>query len=337
MKYKECKKCESYQRVKQTLDVLDRRVRYIKPPPGEIPGLKGIDIYGETLPKDETIGGDHIIYIDFNKRYDLNARINRIEEKWQEEMKTFSKEERANNPYILEKEREKEEIVKSLNENRTRAGVLVADVKGHDDSGSFIAGMLHQSFLTGVLYEMKIYGKITTNLFEKINTRFYNSSSIDDFFTMIYGEISEDGKFVFISAGHPPPLVFSNKFNRFMEIPDNSIVNYPPIGIIPSEKDIDATLNKSILGYKHEYTINKIDLMGDGDILLLYTDGLSELENSKGEDFFPFHLEKVLKEKKLLSVEEICSSLREEIFNFCDDIQDDITIVIIKKFNSANF
>ena len=40
-----------------------------------IPELKGIDIYGETIPLDGLIGGDHIIYVDFKKRYDLEARI----------------------------------------------------------------------------------------------------------------------------------------------------------------------------------------------------------------------------------------------------------------------
>ena len=147
-----------------------------------------------------------------------------------------------------------------------------------------MVGMLHQSFLTGALYELKIYGRITTNLFEKINTRFYNSSSVDDFFTMIYGEISEEGKFKFISAGHPAPLVFSNKFDHFMDIHSENIVNFPPIGVIPSSKDIDAAMSKSILGYKQEYQVNQIELMGNGDIMLLYTDGLSELENSKGEN-----------------------------------------------------
>lgn len=331
MKHEECKECAFYSRIKNTLDILDRRVKYIKPPAGEIPEIKGIDIYGETLPKEGTIGGDHIIYLDFNKRYNLSARIKKIEEKWQEDIKEFSKEELLNNPYILKKKKEKDEIINALKNNGHKAGVLVADVKGHDESGSFIVGMLHQSFLTGALYELKIYGHITTNLFEKLNTRFYNSSSVDDFFTMIYGEISEEGKFKFISAGHPAPLVFSNEFDHFMDIHSENIVNFPPIGVIPSRKDIDAAMSKSILGYKQVYQVNQIELMGNGDIMLLYTDGLSELENSKGENFSPVQLEKVLKENKSLPAKDICSAIREKIFKFSDNLQDDITYVIIKK------
>lgn len=331
MIHEECIKCEFYDRIKKTFNILESRVKHIKPPPGEIPEIEGIDIFGEILPKEETIGGDHIIYIDFNKRYNLNARINKVEKRWEEDISGFSEEELQKNPYVLKKKKEKEGMIKFLNDNKSRAGILIADVKGHDESGSFIVGMLHQSFLTGALYEMKINGKITTNLFEKINTRFYNSSSIDDFLTMIYGEISNDGKFEFISAGHPEPMVFSKEYNRFMDIHSEKIVKYPPIGLMPSKKDIDVTLNKSILGYKKEYTTNRIDLMGNGDILLLYTDGLLELTNSKGEMFFLDRLKNVLRENKFLPSEGICSSIREEIFNFSQDIQDDITYVVIKK------
>jgi len=333
----QCRECTLYDRIKHTLDELDKRVKYIKPPPGEIPKLSGFELFGETLQKEGTVGGDHIVYLNFNRRYDIDARIKRIEEKWQNEMKDFSEEEQLNNRYILKKKNEKDEIIKSLNDNRSRAGVLVADVKGHDQSGSFIVGMLHQSFLTGALYEMKLYGKITTNLFEKINTRFYNSSSLDDFFTMIYGEIFESGKFLFISAGHPDPLVFCNKSDRLMEIPKEKIFRFPPIGVLPSRKDIDATKNESVIGYKQAYQVNKIDLMDEGDILLLYSDGLLELENDKGETFFPKHLERVLKEKKGLTAKKICSEIRKSVFSFNSTPDDDITFVIIKKHTDEKF
>ena len=49
--------------------------RYVTPLPGEIPSLDGVDIYGETIPLNGIVGGDHIVYVDFKKRYDLDARI----------------------------------------------------------------------------------------------------------------------------------------------------------------------------------------------------------------------------------------------------------------------
>ena len=40
--------------------------RHIRPSAGEIPQLDGLDIYGETIPLNGVIGGDHILYVDFN-------------------------------------------------------------------------------------------------------------------------------------------------------------------------------------------------------------------------------------------------------------------------------
>ena len=49
--------------------------RYLNPSPGEVPRLKGIEISGLSMPLRDVIGGDHILYIDFDRRYDLDRRI----------------------------------------------------------------------------------------------------------------------------------------------------------------------------------------------------------------------------------------------------------------------
>src|SRR5216117_64182 len=61
--------------LKNFQDIADR----IKPSPADIPSLQGVDVYGETLPLRGAGGGDHIIYVDFQKRYDLQARLERAE------------------------------------------------------------------------------------------------------------------------------------------------------------------------------------------------------------------------------------------------------------------
>src|SRR5216110_2413086 len=85
-------------------------------------------------------------------------------------------------------------------------------------SSMCLATMLHQAFLLGAIYEIDMFGMITKRLFENLNTRFYNSSSLNKFVTMIYGEISQDCTFRFLSAAHPPPVVFSSQNYRFMEV-----------------------------------------------------------------------------------------------------------------------
>ena len=60
---------------------------------------------------------------------------------------------------------------------------------------------------------------------------------------------------------------------------------------MPSSQDIDLRATETTpLGYNESYTANEISLMGSGDILVLYTDGLSE--HSNGEQYyFPARLE----------------------------------------------
>ena len=287
------------------LDNFQDIARYIKPSPGEIPSLEGVDIYGETLPLNGIVGGDHILYLDFKQRYDLDARIKKAQDRGQHD------------------------VVQKLEECRNKAGVAIADVSGHQVTDALLAAMLHQAFLMGAIYEMDHVGNITPKLFENLNMRFFNSSSISKFITMIYGDMSQDGHFQFLSAGHPMPLVYSRKYGRIVEVPQEKMISFPPIGTLPSESDIDRNTTKSVLGFKEKYEINEWDLMGTGDILILYTDGLIE-HHRDGELYAPHHLEQKLHEVKDLNSHEIFYAIRDDILSFSDP-EDDLSMVIIKK------
>jgi len=310
---------------------ISRRLDHIKPSPGEIPRLREIDVAGITLPQDGIGGGDHIIYIDFNHRYDLDAMIREKEAWWRNEaehMDIPAEKKPGVESYMTHRRRE---WCRRLEANRHRAGVLLADVRGHDLSDAFVVGMLHQAFLTGVLYELKIFGAVTPNLFEIINSRFFNSSSIDDFLTMIYGEIEEDGTFRFISAGHPPPVIFSREFNHFMDIPPGTIHTFPPIGLMPLRDDVDVQAAKSPLGFKEGYQINEVRLMGRGDILLLYTDGLTDHCDGNGVPVLPGRVEKVMAASHDASAADIAAGLQAMILESGSRPGDDISFVVIRR------
>ncbi len=283
--------------------------RFIKPNSGEIPEIPGIDIYGEVIPYNGVVGGDHIIYLDFSKRYDLEHRIKvaRQQNLW--------------------------DIAEKLELNKRRAGVLVADVAGHRITDALLSAMLHQAFLTGVQYELKQHGEVTSGLFEILNTRFFNSSKVYKFITMIYGEIWDDGHFRFVNAGHPPPVVFSSRYDKLVDISFGQVVHFPPIGTLPSSEDVDQKRNISRLGYKRKYSVNELNLMGQGDILLLYTDGLSEHgEGAEGVEhpYYPGRLQSILKEVKRQSAQEIFFHIKEDLAEYAKQ-GDDISFVVIKK------
>lgn len=273
------------------------------PQPGDVPQVPGIDIAGLSLPLHGPIGGDHIIYLDFARRFDLDRRIRE-----------------ASSPQVRER----------LAGNRQRAGILLADVAGHQTTDATLHIGLHHAFLTGVLYELDIHGEITPRLFENLNSRFFQTANYTKYITMLYGEISADGTFKFLSAGHPAPVIYSREFGRIVDIEPGLMVAYYPIGMFPSEDSVDRERLGSHYMLKKRYTINTLRLLSPGDILVLYTDGLHEGE---GEDDHPRpdRLEGVLRQVHDRAAREICAALREDLLTTHAAQSDDISVVIVKR------
>jgi serine phosphatase RsbU (regulator of sigma subunit) len=291
-------------RLTRELDNFQDIARYLLPQPGEVPRLKGMDVWGGLLPVTGTIGGDHITYVDFKHRFDLQARIARA---------------RAEG---------KADVAANLARCEQMAGIALIDVSGHRMTDALLAAMLHQAFLLGAIYELDTFGQITKRLFENLNTRFYQSSGAHKFISMIYGEIAEDARFRFLSAGQPFPAVFSSRHERFMEVSPQLKVSFPPLGMMPSLDTIDRSLTTSLLGFKDHYELNEWWLMGRGDILLMHTDGLAEHQRGD-ESYFPRHLETMLRGMKTNSAREIFEAIKADLLAFSKPV-DDISLVVIK-------
>jgi serine phosphatase RsbU (regulator of sigma subunit) len=282
----------------------------LMPSAGAIPHITGIDIYGVTVPLNGIAGGDLITYINFQDRFDLDARIRRALSQGQTG------------------------VAQALQRLKRKGGVLVADVAGHDFTDAARALLLHQAFHTGALYEMDMHGQITLRLFEQINTRFCKSATLRNlaadrdaasFITLLYGEISHTGRFSFVSAGHPSPLVFSREFDRFVEISEDRLVTYPPIGLQPGEDQADAKRYQRALGYKKRYTVNNLNLLGQGDVLLLYTDGLLDQLSPYTQQ----ELERSVSRARDGKAKDICETILLDRHVMAEQT-DDLTLVVIK-------
>lgn len=295
---------EKIRQLEKEMQNMRRITDTVKAPKEEIIALPGIDAYGDSLPL-YRVGGDHITWVDFNKRYDLDARIAKAK-----------KEGRINQ-------------ANNLSSNKERGGILVIDAAGHSDTDKIVALVLHQMFLLGTRYELENHGEITRQLFEEINIRCYNSFFVDNYATMLYGEIHTNGTFRFISAGHPPPVVFSKEHDCFVRIPENRLITLPVIGWLPNKEDIDREKIQSIIGYKREYCVNEINLISTGDILFLYTDGITE--HVRGEEpYYPLRFEQKVREVKHLPAIEMYHEIMYDISLF-GERRDDVTLAIVKK------
>jgi serine phosphatase RsbU (regulator of sigma subunit) len=280
------------------------------PDAGAIPRIPNVDIHAVTIPLNGIAGGDLVTFVNFPERYDLDARITRALSQG------------------------KEEIAQALQRLKRKGGILVADVAGHEFADALRALLLHQVFYLGTLYELDLYGEITTHLIEQINTRFFRSRTLHrlaadldaaSFITLIYGEISNSGRFRFVSAGHPSPLVFSREYDRFVDISADRLISYPPLGLQVSEEDADARLYRPALGYRKHYTVNELNLMGQGDVLLLYTDGLLDPFSSYTQK----QLERAVSCARDGTAKKICEAIIEDRKAAVEQT-DDLSLVVIK-------
>jgi serine phosphatase RsbU (regulator of sigma subunit) len=289
--------------LRDELDNFQRIARLIKPSGGEVPVLDGVDLDAMTMPLIDSVGGDHLVWIDFQRRFDLDARIRRA----RAEGRTG--------------------VAAALELNRQRAGVLLADVSGHKITDGLVAAMLHQAFLLGTYYELDETGEITTKLLHYVQKRFYESTNIDKYFTMVYGEISSSGRFRFVSAGHPAPVVFSRAHRRRESLDATRLVAGTPVGFLPPRDDPDRPGDPFLGAPFGAAAVNELHLLGTGDVLLLFTDGLVE---HAGGRFFENGLERSVVEAMDGSASEICAAIRRGIAE-AGPREDDISVVVMKR------
>ena len=218
-------------------------------------------------------------------------------------------------------------VAAKLRECRGRAGILIADVAGHRVTDAVIAAILHQAFLLGVYYELDRFGEVTTKLFEHLNQRFFRTTAVNRYLTMLYGEISVGGSFRFISAGHPPPLLFSRRRKTLEPAGGDNVVTFPPVGMFASRGALDERVEPGWLGYKDPYTVNQVELLDDGDLLLLATDGL--VEHLDGAHF-PAAVERSLVRLADADAAQVCRSLWQDLVA-AGEPTDDVSLVVIKK------
>jgi serine phosphatase RsbU (regulator of sigma subunit) len=241
-------------------------------------------------------------------------------------------------------------VAEDLRELYTTAGVLVVDAQGHGIISAKIASTVHDTFHALMLSELDHRGKTTPELFERINLRLAQSvtarnalgrsenEDAQEIATMLYGEIRPYGYFRFVNFGHPPPLVFSAEYRKFMEIDKSRMVQFLPLGVQVSEDHPDRNRYLSLesrQGRANSSDVAELTLMSPGDIVLLYSDGVydgSDKEERK-------QLENVMREYYMLSAKDMCNALLEFALKRDDRLRqireeyriDDKTVFIIKR------
>src|SRR6266481_3499385 len=342
----------------------------LMPVEGTIPHVQGIEMYGNSIPA-ETVGGDLFEYINFQQRYDIDARIQRALRRSKQYLEPLPADAMPRNSvddhvkwlksrpgykpgmesaYREARSSEQVRVAEELRDLYNTAGVLLVDAQGHGIIAAKIASTVHDTFHALMLSELDLRGKTTAELFERMNLRLAQSvsarnalgrsekESAQEIATMLYGEVHPYGYFRFVNFGHPPPLVFSAEYRKFMEMDKSRMVQFLPLGLQLAEDDPDRNIYLSLEFRQRRAKssdVAELTLMSPGDIFFLYTDGVYDGTDKEERQ----QLENVMREHNQLPPKDICNALLEYALKRDDRLRqigegdriDDKTVFIIKR------
>lgn len=199
---------------------------------------------------------------------------------------------------------------------KNRMAIAIGDV-----SGKGIQAAFYMTFVKGVLHSLSALILSPLELLSQLNRLFKENATRGTFVSMIYGILEADKReFTFARAGHNPMLV----------VRANGDVEWL------MSKGIGVGVANSLLFMKgtEEFSLK----LKEGDVAILYTDGITEMMNISNQFYGEERLEKIVKgirkgaSSKILNI--IISDVKE--FKGVAKQHDDMTLVVIKADASLN-
>ncbi|MCO5246635.1 MAG: SpoIIE family protein phosphatase [Anaerolineae bacterium] len=192
--------------------------------------------------------------------------------------------------------------------NLARIGVLIADVA---DKG--VPAALFMALSRTIIRTTALSGRGAAAALKRANRLILNDSVSDLFLSAFYGILEvETGRFLFANGGHNRPLWYNASKDTIQELRAKGI----------------------ILGVFDEIVIEERRIqLGDQDVLVLYTDGVTEALDSAEGMFGTQRLIEVVKSTAAGSASEIANAIVDAYNRFTADSEqsDDVTFVVIKR------
>jgi anti-anti-sigma factor len=193
-------------------------------------------------------------------------------------------------------------------------GVVVADVSGKGVPGSLVMTMIRTAL------RMEARGSLSAaEVMSRMNDFVTEDMKKGMFVTIFYLILDSKNRIIsYASAGHNPMILFRAETDETFFLNPRGF----PVGIsLP-----DDTL------FRRSIDVEKIKLKKD-DMLLIYTDGVTEAMNSDREQYGEDRLINLIKENGRHSPDEFMDKLNEDIREFTGEFpqNDDITVVAIKE------
>ena len=184
--------------------------------------------------------------------------------------------------------------------------IVIADVSGK--------GVPAALLMSATAASMRLEANRDRNMLDlvgRLNAEIHSVSDDEHYVTLLLVEVDTHKRTLrYVNCGHNPALLFQAETGTLKRM-DSSC---PPIGLSPDEICELASAD-----------------LAAGDVLVLYTDGVTEAENLLGEEFGLERLLATVRQGSSLSAEDLMVSIYNAATDFCgDNFKDDATILVVK-------
>lgn len=189
-----------------------------------------------------------------------------------------------------------------------RLVVALGDVSGKGTSAALLMSSLHAAVHAQVASCRPI-----TETIGAVNRYLADNTPANRFVTLFYAELDpETGALAFVNAGHNPPLIAHGSDGTLEQLGAGGL----PLGILP---DYDYREGRTQLSH--------------GDVLVVYSDGVTETQDPHGEEFGTTRLQEVVSQNLHATASGIRDKIEAALSAFAQGTPavDDITLVIVKR------
>ncbi len=183
--------------------------------------------------------------------------------------------------------------------------IAIADVSGKGTPASLLMANLQAMIRALVPLKLPL-----SELTKRVNDLICESTGNDRFITLFLASVDKKNKsLTYVNAGHNLPFVL-RKDGKIMRLEKGGLL----LGVMKS-----TTYEEGIVQ------------LVTGDVLVLFTDGVSEAMNPDGIEFGEKRLLEIIKSRKNESAETIKEQIISEVQKYSGDYQsDDITLLVLK-------
>lgn len=216
-----------------------------------------------------------------------------------------------------------------------KVGIAVADVAGKGISAALLMCTVQASLRSQV---QSVNGNLT-ELVSSMNRLLHVSTDAASYATFFYAQFDErTGLLTYVNAGHNPPMLV-----RASKTVKAQGVGFAAAGAhagLEELRDLNGradfqllTTGGPIIGAFNNCVYEQETIqMQRGDLLVAYTDGVTEARNNDDQEFGEESLQRIIDSSAHVPAQELSERIVESVREWCGDVppHDDLTLVVMR-------